>query len=270
TMRHRKGQPLASLWDALSGAWQRAVGGKSWYRDKALHRVAGWLRVVEVTWGKNGWHVHIHALLFLEAKATSSSITQLHAGMFSRWSAALVKAGFPAPLMVGQDVRLVTGPADEALAAYFTKAIDHGHALGLEFTQTQSKAARRAHSTTSPWRFLDDVQERGDADALDRWHEWEQGSHNRRQMTWSRGLRERLGLRREATDEEIAAEEVGSAVDDLVLITADGWDVLCRTPARLAQVLDVTERVGLAGLREQLDSWGVGYALGPAAERTAT
>ncbi|MEW6747906.1 MAG: replication protein, partial [Planctomycetota bacterium] len=41
TMRHRKGQPLASLWDALSGAWQRAVGGKSWYRDKALHRVAG-------------------------------------------------------------------------------------------------------------------------------------------------------------------------------------------------------------------------------------
>lgn len=262
TMRHRKGQSLGELWDALQRAWARATTGRGWYRDRALYGVAGWLRVVEVTWGDNGWHVHVHALAFLEGKATPQTVAQLHSSMFSRWSAALGDAGLASPLMVGQDARLVTGPADADLAAYLAKSVDHGdpRLLGLELTQSQSKRARTAHGTVSPWHFLDQV-ELGDADALDRWHEWEQTSHGRRQITWSRGLRERLGLRREASDEEIAAEEIGTSADDLLVITADGWDLLCRTPARLADVLTTAEQSGLTGLRCLLDTWGVTYRL---------
>ena len=51
--------------------------------------------------------------------------------------------------------------------------------------------------------------EQGDADALDLWHEWEAASKGRRQLVWSRGLRELLALGVEKTDEELAEEAAG-------------------------------------------------------------
>jgi hypothetical protein len=56
----------------------------------------------------------------------------------------------------------------------------------------------------------------GDVADLDVWLEFEEASYGRQQLTWSKGLREIAGLAaQEATDEELAAEEVG-ADEDLV------------------------------------------------------
>lgn len=254
TMRHHRGHGLAQLWDALSAAWNRVTGGKAWLADKARHGVVGYLRVVEVTYGKNGWHVHVHALLFVRPGCV---VNVLHASMFGRWQRALERRGLSA-LTVGQDARLITGPADADLAAYFTKATADPTALGLEFTQTQSKTARSALSTQTPWHFLDDVLI-GDADALDRWHEWEKGSRGRRQMTWSKGMRDLLGIGAQASDEEVAAEEMGTADDNLVRITAEGWEALCSNAILLPRVLVAAERGGLPGLRMFLDSHSISY-----------
>lgn len=52
--------------------------------------------------------------------------------------------------------------------------------------------------------------------------EWEEASHGRRQLTWSTGrrdLRAFAGLGREATDEEIAAEELDG--QDAVALPGD-------------------------------------------------
>lgn len=258
TMRHHRGQPLATLWDALAAAWAAITSGKVWTKLRRRYGVAGWLRVVEVTYGENGWHVHVHALLFLE---DAVDLVQLHGAMFGRWSRALQRSGLAAPLLVGQDARMVTGPADAGLAAYFTKATDDAHRMGLEFTQTQSKQAREVHKTFTPWHLLDLIEDQGDADALDLWHEWESGSKGRRQITWSHGLREVLGLLREHSDEEIASEEVGAASDTLVWVTAEGWSGLVAYPARLGQVLDVVEVEGLVGVRRLLDGWDIGYVV---------
>lgn len=265
TMRHRKGQPLNNLWSALSAAWGRVTSGKGWVTDQERYGIVGWLRVVEVTWGENGWHVHVHCLLFLDRRAVD--LPALHSSIFGRWARKLVALGLSAPLMQGQDLRLLTGPADRSLAAYFTKAQDHGHRIGLEVTASQSKTARHAHSTSTPWHLLDLI-EQGDADALDLWREWERGSHGRRQLTWSKGLRDRLSLLAEQTDEEVAAQELGTRDDTLVVITPEGWDVLCRTPRLLGRLLDVTYAGGLAALRPFLDAHDVTYAL-PDALRSA-
>lgn len=261
TMRHRKGQRLSTLWAALSKAWHRAVGGTSWQRDREAFGVAGWLRVVEVTYGRNGWHVHVHALMFLEPGLLEPDVAGLHRSMFGRWAAGLKSAGMARPLMVGQDAKLLAGAADADLARYFTKAVHGGHRVGLEFTSSQTKAVRSAHGTRPVWSLLDDVIDQGDADALDLWHEWERASKGKRQMTWAQGLRQRLGLlAAEATDEEIAGEELGSSDDDLVLITAAGWQ---RIVAGLLMVglLEVAEKSGLSGVRAFLDREGVEYSV---------
>lgn len=254
TMRHRRGQRLATLWDGLSKAWAKVTSGKGWVTDRERHGVAGWLRVVEVTHGSNGWHVHVHSLLFLDPGLVEPDLAGLHASMFGRWSRALVRSGLARPLMVGQDAKLVAGAADSDLAAYFTKAVYGSRAIGLEFTQTQSKSARSVHGTRAVWGLLDDVLG-GDADALDLWHEWERGSRGRRQLTWSKGMRQALQLGAEATDEDIAEEEVGTAQDDLVLITAEGWRVVV-AGLHMARLLGAAEAGGLAAVRAVLDSIG--------------
>jgi hypothetical protein len=269
TMRHRKGQGLPTLWDALSYAWGATTSGMPWHKLKAQYGVAGWLRVVEVTWGRNGWHVHIHALLFLDAKATDHTVELLHGRMFTRWSAALERKGLATPLAIAQDARLIAGPADKALAEYFTKATDPGHAIGLELTQSQTKSTRQSLSTRPQWSILDEVLS-GDADSLDRWHEWEKGSKGRRQMTWAQGSREMLGLRGEKSDEEVAEEEVGTADDALVWITADGWDGLVARPSLIPKVLAAAESGGLSGVRVFLDSHGVEYRMPGSAEGEAS
>lgn len=256
TMRHRQGQALGMLWNSLSAAWGAATSGKQWVKDRRRFGLAGWLRVVEVSQGANGWHVHVHAVLFLGGSSTSLDVLALHARLFGRWSRSLERRGLGAPLAIGQDAHLVTGPADEHLARYFTKSVDGSHRLGLELTQTQSKGTRSAFGTASTWALLDAVQELGDVGP---WHEWEHASKGRRQLTWSQGLRELLGLRQERSDEEVAAEEVGSRDDDLVLITAAGWRALCLVPGDLGELLDVAQAGGLSAAREYLDARAIEY-----------
>jgi len=260
TMRHWSGHRLEDLWSALSKAWNRVTGGKSWLRDKERYGIAGWLRVVEVTFGENGWHVHIHSLLFLHTTTDTSALESLKGSVFGRWSAALKSAGLPSPLAAGQDLRVLDGAADEQLSRYFTKAVHQAKRIGLEMTSTQTKTARGVHGTRSVWSFLDDVIDQGDADALDRWHEFQRASKGRRQLTWSKGLREQLGLRAEKSDEEVAGEELGTKEDDLVLITAAGWRVViaCRL---MVPILEIVEKQGLSGVRALLDVSGVEYSL---------
>lgn len=255
TMSHHRAQRLGVLWDALSTAWGKVTSGSQWVIDKDRYGIEGWCRVVEVTDGPNGWHVHVHALLFLHT-AAAPDVDGLHLRMFGRWSRALVRLGLAAPRLVAQDAHLVTGPGDSALAAYFTKAVDGAHRIGLELTQSQTKAARRRHSTVPTWGLLDEVEQTGD---VTRWEEWEASSKGRRQISWSKGLRERLGLRQEESDDEIADEEIGTSEDNVILITAAGWRRLCLYPANLGRLLDVTSTEGLAGARRLLDLLDIDY-----------
>jgi hypothetical protein len=260
TLRHWQGHRLEDLWAALSKAWSRVTTGKSWLRDKKQHGIVGWLRVVEVTFGENGWHVHIHSLLFLEGATVATDLDALKRSIFGRWSSALKALGLPSPLIGSQDLRLLDGAADEQLAAYFTKAVHSAKRIGLELTASQNKRARGVHQTHSVWKFLDDVIDLGDADALDRWHEFQRASKGRRQLTWSRGLREMLGLRVEKSDEDVAAEELGTQADDLVLITAAGWRTVIACML-MVPILEMVERQGLSGVRALLDVSGVEYEL---------
>lgn len=293
TARHRQGQPLSPLWDALTYAWASCTSqSRSWRQAKAQHGVEGFVRAAEVTYGRNGWHPHLHPLLMGTGKMTEQDVRDLHRWMFDAWQAALVRKGYAAPLLVGQDARLVTGPAD-VLAEYVSKSMDHGtatgaaepgggtarkrsedgaaagtadlaRALGLELTHSQGKRARQALSTRPTWDLLDDVIAHGDADALDLWHEYEAASYRRRQITYSQGLRKRLGLLMpEISDEEIAAQEVGTSADDLVFITAEGWSEVVRRPILQPLILTAARTEGLAAVRQLLDREGIHYRTPP-------
>lgn len=260
TMRHRKAQALGLLWDAAGRAWQRAISGQSWKLAQSRNGVVGWVRVWEVTTGRNGWHVHVHAVVVLDGSASSTHLDEVAQGMFRRWRAGLTSAGLEAPTLRGQEWHIVSGDqAGDEVAAYLAKLGRSGpaspEALGLELTHVQPGRSRSALRTAPVWSLLDDVV-LGDAAAIRSWHEWESESKGRRQVGWSAGLRDRLSMPDERSDDEVAADELGTEDDTLVVIQPDGWRALVATPWRLPAVLDAAEAGGLPRLRSLLDSWG--------------
>jgi hypothetical protein len=270
TMRHRLHEPLAGLWDAAGVAWKRVTTGRQWIAAQGDDgSVVGWVRVWEVTDGRNGWHVHVHFVLVLAPGSTAADLDDVAGGMFARWSAGLVAAGREAPRLVGQEWHLATGEAaSSALADYLFKVAgqaqgqDRGAALGLELTHTHSGRARADLATKPVWSILERLVRTGEADALHRWHEWEAGSKGRRQVGWSKGLRDRFAPALiEVSDDEIVEREMGSADDDVVALSRAGWDRLVSMPYLLPMMLDAVENGGLDELRQRLDFAEIDYVV---------
>jgi hypothetical protein len=57
TVQHTRGDSLAGLRRVLSEVWRRVVGHR---RVKKLWAGVAWYRSVEITFGRNGWHPHLH------------------------------------------------------------------------------------------------------------------------------------------------------------------------------------------------------------------
>lgn len=60
TVRHTGGEPLEAVFGALTTAWRHLVSHR---KVKGLLRGWDWHRSVEVTYGRHGWHPHVHLLL---------------------------------------------------------------------------------------------------------------------------------------------------------------------------------------------------------------
>jgi hypothetical protein len=243
TMRHHQGDSLAKLWNGLRAGWSRATSGRAWKEDRESFGVEGYVRVVESTHGRNGWHVHVHALIFAEGISSEPELVRLMEPMWQRWSAGLQSVGLLAPLPVGSEWHLVGGDlSGTALGEYLAKGAGAAGAIGMELTQTQSKVARSVHSTDSHWQVLRDGPVNGEVAGLRLWREWEKASKGKRQIAWSQGLRERLGLvLEEKSDDEIAGEELGTSDDTVVWITRPGWSALVREPELIGPTLTAAE-----------------------------
>jgi hypothetical protein len=262
TMRHDRAQSLGDLWAAGQKGWRRAISGKGWVAAAPL--VDGFVRVWEVTHGRNGWHVHVHLVVVLAVGATAADLEDVAGGMFERWSSGLTAAGLSAPRRVGQDWHIVSGQgAAEELGGYLAKLADPESAagLGLELTHAQSGRSATGLRTRPVWGLLDDLVATGEASALHRWREWERVSKGKRQVGWSRGLRERFGPDvKELSDEEIAATEVGSSEDDVLHMESSEWAKLAQNPEAIVQLLEAVEDGGFAAAAEFLDRLGIAWS----------
>lgn len=249
TMRHNRSDRLAACWDAAGYAWSRVTSGKKWMADQEAGGLLGWVRVVEVTHGAAGWHVHVHALLCWDRPVSLEWAEQIGARMWQRWSNALERKGFESWAdSGGMDVRMASANADN-LGDYFTK-------LAREVTSSYAKEGHAGGRT--PFQLLAEAVE-GVADDIHRWWEFETASRDRRQLTWSRGghdLRAWAGLGRERTDQEIAEEELQG--DDVLALPVETWEAIRRTPLAV-QLLDVAERGGLVFAQAWLNERGLAW-----------
>lgn len=225
TIPHYAGEALKPLLAKFQHArrlmWDRS-SWKTWTRSVGL---VGTVRALEVTHGGNGWHVHTHELLFLDggAAADASEILPL-------WKAACRSVGLPEPNEHGVDLQ-----NGDYAAQYAGK-------WGLEHELTKAQIKKGKAGGRTPWDFLRDVLETGDADSGDLFQDYAKAFKGKRQLVWSKGLRKNLGLDVELTDEEIASavEEEASLLGTL---TPEQWRLILRSDKR-GQVLLVASLEG--------------------------
>ncbi len=217
TLRHSRAQRLSDLLDGLGHAWSAIRANKTPRRLLTAH-VDGWIKRLEVTTGPNGWHPHLHVLVFLHAGTTDADVDELAAAMFGAWSGRLVREGLGEPTQEqGIDCKVLDlSAAHEKLAEYVAKS------AALELASAGTKIGRRAQNRT-PMQLLHDVVTVGLAEDLARWHEYEQAMKGRPHVLWSNGLRARLlpGIV-ELTDEQ-AAESNDGAARLIASIGLDTW-----------------------------------------------
>lgn len=230
TLAHKSTDPLATVWDAISAGWSAVRNGSGWKADTRDHGIVGYCRIIEVTHStRNGWHPHVHVLLFVTGTPTKADCEALRARVYDRWSSRLVRDGFKTldfdkhGKAVGVDVRLATAHTVAYLADYLSKFgyQPKGDATSLALEASRGDLKRGRKGSRTPWELAELARD-GQRRALALWQEWERTSHGRRQYAWAQGFRESLDLAGVLSDQE-AVEREDLALDTKALLTRDAW-----------------------------------------------
>ena len=203
TIRHRRGDALAELFDAISKGWTAAFTGADWSGraeqrrerggrvriipaqpgDAATFGVAGRVRSTEATVslpgsGGHGWHLHFHALLFVEGTLGAGLRDDLdefvsarlgrpvvldRAGLgrlvfghriFGRYRRAVERAGFAADYS-GFDIRPVHDGGAEFIGSYLSKSTyDVAARIGMEVASGGHTKNTRSERNVTPFEVL--------------------------------------------------------------------------------------------------------------------
>jgi hypothetical protein len=215
TVPHGLGDDLKVIQSQLKDVWGRwgtdTKAGKRMRREIGL---VGYFRAFEVTYGKNGWHPHFHALLILD---TDTDLTpyEIQKAWYPVWLHGCRKAGLGDP-NESHGVRVSDGK----------KAAWYVNKWGMESEITKGHL-KKGKTSVNPWdllrvytfgldngrisRELRDIFKNlgvDEARAGALWLDFFRGFKGERQIRPSNGIRALLGLTKEKTDNELAEKEM--------------------------------------------------------------
>lgn len=253
TMRHDVDDQLAVNLDAALEGWRRVIRGRPWEKRRDAYGLAGYVRAVEVTVGDNGWHPHIHALLFLDHDMSEDTRADFEAWLFARWSRMVTKLGGGMP-SAAHGCRVDLADDDgQMLAQYLSKVQEKqtdGTRWGVasELVRSDMKTTRIVGNRT-PFELLDATDER----SRELWIEYVEATRGRRAITWSKNLREDLGMKDECTDEDILEDTDPAPL--LVGIPRQVYDARRSEPHWIARVLEAAEVLDMPTLLTLTDGY---------------
>lgn len=226
TVPHGIGDDVSALLASIKNAWRRTSTGRAGKAFRKLLGVKGTIRALEVTYGQNGFHPHLHVLLFLEGNVTNNAVQGLFAPL---WQDACTKAGLPRP----SDAHGCRVDDGSKAAAYASK-------WGLESEMTKSHIKKGKAGGMTPWDFLRAVLDDGPDAAKYRalFKVYADAFHGQRQLHWSKGLKSLLEVG-EVSDEELAILDQDNCHTLAKLVTPE-WRAIMHARAQAA-VLDVAE-----------------------------
>ena len=244
TAPHQRGDDLGEL------LVKQAKALNAFWNDRQVKAVllemgtVGQIRALEVTHGRksprnNGWHPHYHVLLFnglephlMRFKALlDQEMADWTLRLYAVWARVCVKAGLGEPSLQ-HGLKLDDG---SRAAKYVSK-------WGLEDEMTKGHTKKALHGET-PFDFLRVLVENPeDRQAAALFIEFARVFKGKRQLHWSRGLKDRYAIG-EKTDDELAEDKEDEFAVLLGTITIEQWRDVLAVEGRGA-VLSLASRGG--------------------------
>ena len=248
TNPHTARDDLGDMLKAQSRAMSRFNGLRAAQLLWAEIGCIGTVRAWEVTHGRrrsrnNGWHPHFHILIFCRS---GLDLDDLCPRMYAIWANCCRLAGLPIPSQ-RHGITLEDG---SRASEYVSKGL---WGLDREMTKGHSKQTRPDdHGTKgeTPFDLLRAFLMDRDKQAAALFREFALTFHGRRQLVYSKGLKDHFDLV-EKTDADIL-DDVEESAEFLGSITLDQWRVICRLDLR-GDVLELA-RHGWAPVQRFLDS----------------
>lgn len=229
TLRHNAKQGINQIVEQLKDVYKKLQGGAGWIGFKQRYAVAGTIRAFEITHGRNGWHPHLHVLFFVAPGIDLGSFTNDIRG---RWLAIAQRIGADATWLHGVDVR----SANTEIAAYVAKfGREPKWTVAHEVAKAASKRGRVGGRT--PIQLLYDYAFNQDKRAGELWRDYAMYMSGSRQIGWSNGLRDLLGMGKEKEDQEVATEREEKAIL-FATLTLQQWRVVLANDCR-AEILNI-------------------------------
>lgn len=254
TMSHAATDLCSTLKTRVMGAWKRVLQDKRVRALKIAFNIH-WLRNLEVTLGRNGWHPHIHAI-FCTRALSDLEASQLHRCLRSAW----IRAVEVASLAKWPSYRDAVRHAVDFQRAY--KASQAGNyvakwGVDSEIARAVTKVSKKGGRT--PWSLLLDSAN-GDKGAGYRFREYAAAFKGARHIAYSRDFRSKFIVDcPELTDEQIAAQKLPFNGDTVHLIVPRPiWKDLTRR-GLVATLLDATEARGTQGAVDFLRANDAGW-----------
>ncbi len=204
----------------------------------------GTIRVLEITHGENGWHVHSHELWFLErdfptlyGELTGLSFDEIERrysvvnkrGLFNIWLESAKKHGFANPSPYAFDVR--NGDfAKNYITKWGKESESFKWTADYELTKSHLKNSKSKKGKT-PFDLLKDFFLYADKKAALLFKEFAECFKGKHQLQWSKGLKKKF-LVREISDEELA-KEIEDKADIIGSFSVSTWeDIILKNDIR--------------------------------------
>jgi hypothetical protein len=209
TLQHNLTDPLDDLLSALKSAVRAMKTGDFWTRLKKEFGIKAYVTAYEITHGKNGWHPHVHMIIYFDGIPDLDILFQK---LIERWQHVVEKVGCYASKNHGLDLSKTDA---EQGADYVTKFRGN---LAYELTGQYNKGKT----------FWELVQQR----KYKLVREYASATYRLKTLTWSHNAKKILGITEKIIDDQDA--------ELLAVIPNKVWNVI-RSHALQGFVLELAE-----------------------------
>lgn len=210
TFSHSKKDKLADLILAFMKSLKRLQSGKRYAKLRERLGYIGTIRALEITYGENGWHPHVHLMIVHEHMIDPANFNEIEDIYYDLWSAACAFEGLETSRKHG--VKLDDAKQAEAYISKWGelkgKEVQRTWTTEMEMTKANIKKGRAGSLT--PFDFLRLVVEDGDLTYEPKYKEYAEATKGLRQLYWSPGLKKYFEID-DKTDEQVAEEKVDEA-----------------------------------------------------------
>lgn len=251
TFRHSRADDVQIMLGRMLKAFKAYKSGR---QAQELHRqfgAVGTVRALEVTYGQqNGWHPHIHELVFLPHEIDVQAFGE---AARAAWEHQAARQGL--------DMNEHGFQLDDC----DTRVVDYIAKYGHEPQWDEAAEVSKWHMKRGRGDQLDEDEHvtpfgllryslAGDMRAGSLFVAYAQAFKGRRQLVWSPGLRELLDLDQEQTDEEIAEEQREQGID-LIMLDRQVWAIVVGNGAR-GDLLEVVRTGDVLQVEQFLQALG--------------